>query len=58
MHLPRAYWREIVVVLVLKAAALTLLYVLFFASAPRDVPAGDHIFLHPSEHPSEKGRSG
>ena len=41
---PRAYWREIAAVLAVKAVALTLLYLLFFAS-PASVPdLGAHLF--------------
>jgi anti-sigma-K factor RskA len=40
----RAYWRDIIVVVTAKAAALALLYGLFFA-APQSAPSpADHLF--------------
>jgi anti-sigma-K factor RskA len=54
MHPPRAYWREIIVVLAIKTAALALLYALFFAETPKGIPPIDHILLPAAE----KGRSG
>lgn len=49
MQPPRSYWREIIAALVVKAAALVLLYVLFFASRPEGLPAPDHLFSQPLE---------
>ncbi|MBI5263582.1 MAG: hypothetical protein HY852_17375 [Bradyrhizobium sp.] len=52
---PRAYWREIAIVLAAKSAALVLIYLLFFTGAPPASPPGDHLFLSPGSH---KGASG
>jgi hypothetical protein len=40
------YWREIVVVLCLKAAALTVLYFLFFAPANRPTMTAQVVAYH------------
>jgi len=42
--LDRRYWREIALVLIGKAVALLLLYLLFFAAPPAVPPLGDHVF--------------
>lgn len=52
-QLPRSYWSDIVAVLVIKAAALALLYALFFAGRPDGQPAPDHLF----SRSVEKGHS-
>ena len=40
----RAYWREILLVLVAKAVGLTLLYAAFFATPPHAPPIGERLF--------------
>ena len=41
----RAYWRDIVAVLAAKAAALALIYGLFFSTPPSQPAPADHLFL-------------
>jgi|GEM_PF-6773408 hypothetical protein len=43
---PQTYWREIVAVLCLKAAGLTLLYFVFFAPADRMEPMPQSVAHH------------
>jgi len=40
----RSYWREITALLIVKMAALFLLYFLFFADKPAVPPTADHLF--------------
>lgn len=51
---PRALWREILVVLVGKSAALALIYLLFFSDTSLMPPPADHIF---QAQPSKSGEA-